>query len=203
MSNLEIGIALLPLGLYFGLLGISLCRSRPLVRNGAWDFAALAFGLIGFVMVGPVKLLFPVGALSVWGVFSFVMIVLLYGLVVILIGGALGLKTVVYNIREAEFSAAFSELQQKEEIQSLGNMVVIPKMRIQFSVNVLSKNRIVLLKSTSWNQNLAGWIQWEAMLREALGKVKSPFNPWGTGLLVIGFALLTVSVGCFWGGGGV
>ena len=173
---MECFIALTPLAVYLSWIGLLPFYRRPVVRSGASDLLLLWLGVSGLVMVGPVKLLFPIGALMVWKNLAFVLVGTLYVLTGILVSGFRQSQLIVYNIREEDFQAFLEESAQKEELRVVGNCVLIPKLEIQFSCEIQPFWQCLVLRATSRNQSPAGWIQLERVLREKFAVYRTPLN---------------------------
>ncbi len=195
MNPTETLIALLPLAAYFGMIGVIPFYRRPLVRSGGSDLFFLLLGLGGFIMIGPVKLLFPVGALMFWKGLTFLLLVAVYVLIAILIAGIRQPRIVVYNVQPKDFLLFLTELEQKSEVRTVGNCVQIPVAEIQFSYEVQPYWQCVVLKSTSPKQNLAGWTRLEQLLREKLTVARTPFTSRGLILPLMSVLLFALS---FW-----
>lgn len=193
MSSTEIFFAFLPLVLYLGYIGLIPLKKRPRVVSGGGDFLLLAFGLMGLILLGPIKLVFPIAALSIWKIFTFPMVMMLYVLVSILISGAIGQKIIIYNIREEDFFDFLSREKQgdssgsgsENEVQSdsvgekmviLGNSVLIPRDEIQYTFEVQARNQVVIVRSTAQVPNLQRWFQLERRFRERFASVKTPIS---------------------------
>ena len=168
--------ALIPLAVYLALIGMIPFYRRPVVRSGGSDLFLLWLGVSGLVMVGPVKLLFPVGALMIWHGFAFFLIAALYVLVGVVVSGIRQSQMIVYNIRPEDFQAFLEELTQKDEVQIVGNCVQILKIDIQFSYDIQPFWQCLVLQATSRNQNLGGWLQLERVLRERFAACKTPLT---------------------------
>jgi len=188
-------IALLPLAVYLAWLGMIPFYRRPVVRNGGSDLFWLWLGLGGMVMVGPVKLLFPIGALMVWRELAFFLIAALYVLVGVLVSGLRQSQIVVYNIREEDFQAFLDDLAQKSEEQTVGNCVRIPKIDVQFSYDIQPFWRCLVLRATSRNQNLGGWLQLERVLRERFAVCRTPLT--AKAMILPLAVVLLVALGCW------
>ena len=169
-------IALLPLAVYLALIGMIPFYRRPVVRSGGSDLFLLWLGVSGLVMVGPVKLLFPVGALMIWHGFAFFLIAALYVLIGVLVSGVRQSQMIIYNIRLEDFLAFLEELTQKGEVQTVGNCVRVLKIDIQFSYDIQPFWQCLVLQATSRNQNLGGWLQLERVLRERFAACKTPLT---------------------------
>jgi len=188
-------IAFLPLAIYLALLGMVPFYRRPVVRSGGSDLFFLWLGLSGMVMIGPVKLLFPIGALMIWREFAFVLIAALYILVGILISGIRQSQIIVYNIRQEDFQAFLEELVQKSEAEAVGNCVLVSKIDIQFSYDIQPFWRCLVLQATGRNQNLGGWLQLERVLRERFAECKTPLS--AKALILPLVSALLVFFGCW------
>ena len=191
---MEFLIALTPLAIYLTLIGMIPFSRRPVVRSGGSDLFWLWLGVSGLVMVGPVKLLFPIGALIVWKKFAFFLIASLYVLVGVLVAGIRQSQILVYNIRNEDFQAFLSDLTQKSEVQAVGNCVQIPKIDVQFSYEIQPFWQCLVLRATSRNQNLAGWLRLEQVLREKLAVCKTPLTMKALILPLVSVLLVTFMV---------
>jgi len=173
---MEFFIALIPLAMYFAWVGMIPFFRRPVVRSGGSDLFWLWLGVGGFVMIGPIKLLFPINALTLWGEFAFALVAALYVLVGVLVSGVRASQIVVYNIRQEDFQAFFDDLTFKSEVQMVGNCVWIPKIEVQFSYEIQPFWQCLVLQATSRNQNLGGWLQLEQVLREKFAACQTPLT---------------------------
>jgi len=194
---MELFIALIPLAVYLGLIGMIPFYRRPIVRSGGSDLFWLWLGIGGLVMVGPVKLLFPINTLVLWHEFAFVLVGALYILVGVLVSGIRQSQIVVYNIRREDFQSFLDELQQKSEVQMIGNCVQIPKIDVQFSYETQPFWQSLVLQATSRNQNLGGWLQLEQVLREKFAACRTPITM--KALILPLVAVLLVAWGCYLG----
>ena len=173
---MEFFIAVIPLAIYFAWIGMIPFYRRPIVRSGGSDLFWLWLGVGGLVMVGPVKLLFPINALVLWNEFAFVLVAALYVLIGVLVSGVRQSQIIIYNIRQEDFQAFFDDLIQKSEVQVVGNCVGIPKIDVQFSFEIQPFWQCLVLRATSHNQNLGGWLQLEQVLREKFAACQTPLT---------------------------
>ena len=74
MDPLHFCIAVAPLAVYLFLLGVLNLKGFPFVTTGSRDGAALAIGMVGFVIIGPMELFFPEGAASRFGAWVWIML---------------------------------------------------------------------------------------------------------------------------------
>ena len=194
MSPIEILIAFVPLALYLGAIGVTPLFRRPVVYSGSSDLFFLLLGVGGLILVGPVKLLFPIGALIVWKWLVFPLVLSLYILISILVAGLRHSQIVVYNVREEDFQAFLAELTEKSEVQISGNCVQIPKIDVQFSYEHQPFWRCLVLKSTSNDQSLPGWAQLERILREKLAAYRTPLAVKNLLFPVVAISLMSFAV---------
>jgi len=192
---MEYSIALIPLAFYIASIGVIPFFRRPVVRSGGSDLFWLWLGLGGLVLIGPVKLLFPINALMLWGKFAFALVAALYVLVGVLVSGARQSQIIVYNIRQEDFQLFLDELVQKSEVEMAGNCVQIPKIDIQFSYEIQPFWQCLVLRATSRNQNLGGWLQLEQVLREKLAACRTPLTTKALVLPLV--SILLVAWGCY------
>ena len=84
MDPVPLAVASVPLALYLVSLGAINLRRRPFVATGALDIAALAAGLCGLVIVGPMNLFLPEAAAMRFGPLAWLLLLGFYGLCVLL-----------------------------------------------------------------------------------------------------------------------
>ncbi|MCL2304250.1 MAG: hypothetical protein FWC43_06205 [Planctomycetaceae bacterium] len=192
---MEFLIALVPLAIYFALIGIIPFYRRPIVRSGGSDLFWLWLGVSGLVMVGPVKLLFPINALILWDKFAFALLGALYILVGVLVAGIRQPQIIVYNIRKEDFQSFLDELMEKNEVQVVGNCVQISKIDVQFSYEMQPFWQCLVLQATSRNQSLGGWLQMERVLHEKFAACKTPLTV--KALILPLVSVLLAAWGCY------
>ena len=179
-----------------------LCSRRIFVVSGGLDVFLLLMGLIGLIMIGPVKLIFPIGALYVWKWWVFPMLVALYGLVATLIAGSFGVRIVIYNASDETFNKLLANVFlriEKQELESnsnhymvSGNSVIIPSLGIQFYYEVQRWSRCVILRPTTKDQNPANWLYMERILMETSDTIKLRTIPRIGPILLICSAILWI-----------
>jgi len=107
---LVIFVMLVPVGSYFCMLGLIHASGRPWVTTGVRDYLALAVALSGLIITGPLQLLLhsefvPVFVARHWWVAP-----ALYCLLVIAFIPRPYVSMVIYNIDEAEVTAAIRRI---------------------------------------------------------------------------------------------
>lgn len=98
MDPLRFCLAFVPLGAYFVALAAVHLSRRPVLVSGFRDSAALAIGLSGLAIVGPIELFFPREAGVVFGQWVWLLLGSLYGLGVLLVLLAERPRLVVYDL---------------------------------------------------------------------------------------------------------
>ena len=194
---ISIAVAFVPLALYFFALAALNSGSRARVLNGQEDLTALALGLIGFVMIGPMLFFLPVDALAFWGFYTWFFLALLYALIVWFLGAAFRFRVVIYNTKYDELKAALEKIAAELDSESrwAGNSLSLPTLGIQFYIERFSLLRNVSLKACGANQDLQGWVKFEKALRNELIRHRKSqghsvsFALASTGLLLGGVAL--------------
>jgi hypothetical protein len=125
-------VALVPLAIYFLLLAVVNLTPRPLMLSGARDLAALAVGISGLVMMGPVQLFTPPQMLAQMGPYYWLLLVLLYGSVVSLWILFLRPRVVVYNMAPEQFRGIVSTIAVRLDPTArwAGNSLEMPQARL-------------------------------------------------------------------------
>lgn len=98
MDPLRFCLAFVPLAAYFAALAAVHLRSRPVMVSGFRDSAALALGLSGLAIVGPIELFFPREAGVVFAQYVWLLLGALYGLGVLLVLLAERPRLVIYDL---------------------------------------------------------------------------------------------------------
>ena len=199
MDPLRLCIALSPLAAYVMLLGLINLSSRPLVTSGGRDLAALALGISGLVLVGPMELFFPEVAAERFGGYIWLLLLGMYALVVLLLTLVLRPRLVLYNMTAEQLRPTLANVvpELDPDARWAGECLVCPRLGVQLHIEPFPAMRNVQLVSSGPHQSHAGWRRLELSLVRALkGRSCSP-NPYGFSLLFFGLlmvALVTFSV---------
>lgn len=199
MDPLRLCIALCPLAAYVLLLGVINLSSRPLVTSGGRDLAALALGISGLMLVGPMELFFPEVAVERFGGYVWLLLLGLYALLVVLLMLILRPRLVLYNMTAEQLrptlAGVVSELDP--DARWAGECLVFPRLGVQLYIEPFFAMRNVQLVSSGPHQSFAGWRRLERTLGKALKGTASSPNPYGFSLVFFGLlmvALVTFSV---------
>lgn len=197
MDPLRLCIALSPLAAYVLLLGLINLSSRPLVTSGGRDLAALALGISGLVLVGPMALFLPEVAVERFGGYVWLLLLGLYALLVVLLMLILRPRLVLYNMTAEQLrptlASVVSELDP--DARWAGECLVFPRLGVQLYIEPFLAMRNVQLVSSGPHQSFAGWRRLERTLVKALKGTSSSPNPYGFSLVF--FGLLMVALATF------
>lgn len=187
MDPLHFCIAIAPLAVYLLLLGILNLRGRPFVTTGARDNAALAIGLVGFVIAGPMELFFPEGAASRFGGWVWVMLIVFYGLCASLVVLLMRSRIVIYNVTQEQLRPILTSVAMKLDKRSRwhGDSLLLPEKRVHLHLESTELLRNVQLTAGGSHQSYEGWQALEEELKEALKKISVGPNMIGVPLLFI------------------
>lgn len=195
MDPLRSALALAPLGAYFLALSLRYLSRRPSIVTGGRDLAALALGLSGLLLIGPVELLLPDEAVARFGAWVWPMLAALYVLIWLLVLLLQYPRLVIYNasLSQAQgwLAAAVRELDANASFA--GNSVVLPGLGIECRVESGAGASNAALVCTAFPASLHGWQLFEqAIRRQAAAHAGRP-HPFGWSLLLGGALLLATA----------
>ena len=186
-------LALVPLGVYLLALGwIHLCR-RPVVVPGILDLAALATGVSGLVLAGPLALLQPAVGTAAWAT-----AMLLGSLVLIVAGGLLATRPrlVVYNVTMDQLRPILAEVVGRLDASArwAGESVVLPAQGLQLLLDGRGLGRAVSVVAVGTRSSPEAWSEFARRVRRAARKLRVRRNPWGAAAILAGVALLAAAL---------
>ena len=192
MDPLRICIAIGPLGLYLAAIGWRNVRRRPRVVSGARDTLALALALAGMVVVGPMELFFPHAAVARYGIFTWLLVLILYGLLLVLLLLFQRPRLVIYNMSVDQLRALLGDVVGGLDPAArwAGDGLALPTLGVQLHIEAFPAMRNVSLVSSGGDQSHAGWRALEAALRRAAASIDLSENPRGFELLTVGLVIL-------------
>lgn len=196
MDSLHFSVAILPLAVYLFLLGILNLRNRPFVTTGARDSAALAIGLVGFMVIGPMKLFFPEAAASRFGMLVWLMLIVFYALCVSLSVLLMRSRIVIYNITLEHLRPILTGIAQRMDARSRwhGNALWMPEQKIHLHVEPVEWLRNVELTAGGNQQSYEAWRTLEKELNQALRNIPIEPNTMGLPFMISSIALAIGSV---------
>ncbi len=201
MDPLHFCIAIAPLAVYLLMLGIINLAGRPFVTTGARDTAALAIGICGLVIAGPMELFFPEAAASQFGPYVWLMLIVFYGLCVSLIVLLMRSRIVIYNITSEQIKPILKNVALRLDPGSrwVGDSLSMPAKQVFLHVESTDLLKNVQLTAGGNQQNFEGWREIELGLVDSLRAMRVRPNMLGvmflivSGVLSLGTAIWMVS----------
>jgi hypothetical protein len=191
MDSLHLTIALVPLAVYLLLLGLINLSPRPFLTTGIRDGMALALGLSGLFVAGPLELFLPERAASVFGPFVWILLIGLYLLgctLLVLMGRP---RLVIYNTSATDLRPLLEAVVRRLDPQatSAGDTFVLPQLYVQLHLEDFPALRNVSLVSIGPKQSWLGWRKLEQELAAVLRESSGVANPYGVLLVAMGLAI--------------
>lgn len=191
MDPLHLTIALVPLAVYLLVLGIINLGRRPFLTTGGRDGMALALGLAGLVIAGPMELFLPEKAAQTFGPFVWLLMIGLYVLTCTLLVLMARPRLVIYNITPTELRPILEQVAKQLDAQAswADDTFVLPSLYVQFHVESFSALRNASLVAVGVRQSWQGWRRLEHELAQALQEARSEVNPYGLTLVASGLIM--------------
>ena len=169
MDPAHIVIALGPLGGYLLFIGLLNLGRRPFVTSGGRDLAALAIGISGLMIVGPLELFMPDAPARRFGAFVWLLLLALYGLGVTLVTLLTRPRIVVYNVTPQQMHSMVEAVAASldEKADWAGDCLQLPQLGIQLNVETNVSMGIGELVSAGPHQSFQGWRQLEYAMAKA------------------------------------
>ncbi len=192
MDPFRLCLALGPVAIYLLLLGAVNLSRRPLLVSGVRDAAALALAVSGLVIVGPIELFAPLGAVQA-GPYVWLLLLALYGLCVVLALLLLRPRLVIYNISVDKLRPVLATLVEQLDTDArwAGDSLVLPGLGVQLYVDSFAMFRSASLISAGGNQSHQGWRRLETVARRCAAREEVARNPGGISL--VGTAMLIIA----------
>lgn len=194
LDPLHVAIALGPLATYLLVLGTINLATRPLVTSGSRDAAALAVGLSGMVLAGPLELFLVEDAAVRYGAGVWVMMLAAYWLIVALAILLMRPRIVVYNSSLDQLRPVLAQVvtQLDAEARWTGDCILMPQLGVQLGLESYAILHNVQLVSLGSQQNYQGWRRLEIALAAGLRKSRSSRNVFGA--VALGMSLLLAAM---------
>jgi hypothetical protein len=192
MDPLRGCLALGPLGLYLLTLAVLNLRPRPTLISGPRDTAALVIGLAGLVLVGPIELLLPQRALTVFAIGAWLAALACYGLAACLVVLFARRRLVIYNLPPSVGRPVVLDVIAGLDPHSrqAGSTMVSPRLEIELRIDEAPWLCNLSLVSQRGDDDPAGWQRLEAALAARVRELKVGPNFCGTWLLTASMAML-------------
>lgn len=187
-------VALLPLATYFLLLG-GMRLFHPLVTTGVRDGMALAIGVSGFVIMGPMHLFFPTEAAAALGWTVWLVLLVLYALCVVLVLLSLRPKIIIYGLRLPEvldpLLEACKTIDPSATLDVSSQQILLNERGVRLRVDLLGMSDTVQIEAFEQNLHPKFWYHLLLQLRSRIKKGNSGFSGGALGMLGAGLALIS------------
>ncbi|MFM8413337.1 MAG: hypothetical protein ACKOCX_01295 [Planctomycetota bacterium] len=186
-------LALVPLGVYLLVVGWIHLRRRPVVVPGILDLAALAAGVSGLVLAGPLALLQPAVGTAAWAT-----AMLLGSLVLIVAGGLLATRPrlVVYNVTVDQLRPMLAEVVGRLDASArwAGESVMLPAQGLQVLLDGRGLGRAVSVVAVGTRSSPEAWSEFARRVRRGARKLRVRRNPWGAAAVLAGVGLIAAAL---------
>ncbi len=192
---LRLSVALVPLAAYALVLGVLNLGRRTTVVSGGRDLAALAVGVSGLVLVGPIELLMPRTALTVYGMYAWPMVLIIYSLCVSLTSLLLKPRLVLYNACSlVQLRRTMAAVVKDLDVDArwAGSTVSMPRLHVELVIEGHRLLRTISLTATHDRQSIAGWQMLHAALAKRLPIPARRSSVWGMAFVLASLAAVAV-----------
>ena len=199
MDPFHLVISLGPLGIYLLLIGMVNLGQRPFVTTGGRDLAALAVGISGLVVAGPMELFLPEGPARHFGAFVWVLLLALYSLGVTLIILLMRPRIVIYNVTPEQLRPALASVVESLDSHArwAGECLVLPQLGVQLHMETLPSMRTGELIAAGPRQSFQGWRKLESALAASLQDM-TPVRRGVYGVMLTAIGLATLLIVGYW-----
>ncbi len=167
---------------------------RPQLISGTRDIAELALAVSGLIVVGPMKLFFPLEAAIWFGWCVWLLLLGLYAACVLLWLLSSRPRLVIYNMSIDELRPILADAAAALDADArwAGDSLAMPKLGVQLYCDRFALLRGVSLIAAGGRQSQLGWRRLAASLGGAIARRESARNPYGLFFLVAGLACVAV-----------
>lgn len=195
MNAFAICLSLIPLAVYFLLLGIIHASRRPLLLSGSEDIALLCAAASGMVFAGPMNLFFPINAAIRYGTYIWLILAFLYILITLLIILYSRPRLIVYNIDKTTLKEILETIANRLDDQSTwaGDSLYMPQEDIDLHLEFVSGLNNVTIVSNEKNPSRLQWLKLKRLLKSELKKTSVSRNCWSIILFLLSATLFFVT----------
>lgn len=195
MNAFAICLSLIPLAVYFLLLGIIHASRRPFILSGDADLALLSAAASGMVFAGPMNLFYPINAAIRYGTYIWLILAFLYVLITLIILLYSRPRIIVYNIDKTALKERLERIASRLDDQSAwaGDSLYMPKEGISLHLEFVSGLNNVTLVSNEKNVSRIRWRNLKRLLKSELKKTSVSRNCWSIILFLLSAILFFVS----------
>ncbi len=196
IDSAQLIVGMGPLAIYLLFIAVINLLSKPFLVSGGRDLVALATGVSGLVMIGPVQLFTPPELLVRLGPYYWLLLLLLYASSVSLWILFLRPRLVIYNIGGEEIRQLVSRiaLQMDPASRWAGHTLEMPQAGLLIKLASTAAFRNATLSAESDYINIASWRRLTAELAAALHQARVARNPRGITLGIVGLVILVTLI---------
>jgi hypothetical protein len=192
----QYAVAIIPVAVYFILIGVLRLRTRPMVTSGWRDTLTLGIASAGLVAVGPMQLFTPPQAVERWHAWVWVALFCLYvlGLTLILLNGKP--RLIAYGLDQLQFRDVLyqSAKQVDDQTHWSADVLSMPLSGMQLALEATGSPRVQQATHVGMLQNLDHWMKLEQEFVRMGGQTTCPRSLAGWPLLTVGSGLLLSSI---------
>ena len=192
----QYAVAIIPVAIYFILIGVLRLRTRPMVTSGWRDTLTLGIASAGLVAVGPMQLFTPPQAVERWHSWVWVALLCLYvlGLTLILLNGKP--RLIAYGLDHLQFREVLYQSAKLVDDQAhwSADVLSMPLSGMQLALEGTGSSRVQQATHVGMLQNLEHWMKLEHEFVRLGGQTTCPRSIAGWPLLIVGSGLLLSSI---------
>jgi hypothetical protein len=191
LTHVPLWAALVPLAAYFAILAVWHGRRRPVAISGHLDAVALACGLAGLVIAGPLAVVQPAAGVSAW-----TSVALLVGFV-LLVGFALLAarpRLVIYNVGIDQLRPVVAEIAAAVDpaVRWAGETAALPGRGLQVQLDDRGLGRTVSVVAIGGRAAAEAWPEFSRRMRRAVRTLQVRRRPWA-GMFAAAAVLLGIA----------
>ena len=163
MPAVHFAIAVIPVAIYFVLIGALRLRKRPLVTTGWRDTLTLGISASGLVALGPMQLFFPAQAAARWHAWVWLALFVLYALALMMLLLSCKPRLIAYGMDQAQFASTLlsAALQVDARAEWLGEVLTLPTSMMQLALEPSGTARVHQVVPVGQLRNLNDWLTLE------------------------------------------
>lgn len=186
MDPLHFAIMAVPLAIYLLVVGLIGVSRNPFVTTGSRDVAALAIGMGGLAIAGPMELFFPESAAGRFGSYVWLLLIAFYGLCMSLAVLVMQHRIVVYNLSPDRLRPILAGTAMKLDKRArwTGDSLYLPSLEVHLNLQGslwLSNSQLIAVGP---KQSFESWRLIEKELRKELSSIRSESVVVGVFLIV-------------------
>ncbi len=199
MNAFAICLSLVPLAVYFLLLGIIHASRRPFILSGDADTALLSAAVSGMIFAGPINLFFPLNAAIRFGSYIWLILSILYFLITMLVILYSRPRLIVYNIDKSTLKGILERVASRldENAQWAGDSLYMPQLGLDLHLECVSGlNNVTLVSNEKYSSRLR-WRNLKRLLKSELKQTTVSRNWLSIVLFTLSAILILVTVVSF------